>query len=194
LKNKLRFGIIGCSSIAQSSTLPAIVQSKFAELKMIGSRSKERGKKFAEEFDCKNFGSYDEVLENNEVDAVYISVPVGLHEEWTIKAAKSGKHILCEKSSSSSYESAKRMVACSKQNNVRIMEGFMFRFHPSHRKIHEMINSGYLGTIFWHIDCMSSAEIWNVSVSDIGSLNRLCKVSQTVPLKLLKLGILIIRW
>lgn len=54
--------------------MPAIVQSEFGELKMIGSRSKRRGKKFAEEFDCKNFGSYDEVLENNEIDAVYISV------------------------------------------------------------------------------------------------------------------------
>lgn len=148
MKNKIRFGIIGCSRIAQSSTIPAILQSEFAELEMIGSSSEEKAKKFAEEFNCKKFGSYYEVLENNEVDAVYISVPIGLHEEWTIKAAKSGKHILCEKSSSSSYESAKRMVACSKQNNVRIMEGFMFRFHPSHRKVHELINSGYLGTIF----------------------------------------------
>jgi predicted dehydrogenase len=148
IKNKLRFGIIGCSRIASSSTIPAIINSEFSELAMIGSRSEEKGKQFAEKFNCKKFGTYDEVLEDKSIDAVYISLPVGLHEEWTIKAAKSGKHILCEKSSSTSFESAKKMINSAKENEVRLMEGFMFRFHPSHKKIREILDSKKIGKVF----------------------------------------------
>jgi len=148
LKNKLNFGIIGCSRIAKNSVIPAIMKSDYAELKFIGSRSEEKAKKFSMKFTCTQFGSYDEVLENNEIDAVYISVPVGLHEKWTIKSTKSGKHVLCEKSLTTSYSSAKSMVKYSRQNKVRLMEGLMFRFHPSHKKVRELIKSGFLGKPF----------------------------------------------
>ncbi len=148
MSKKIRFGIIGCSRIAESSTIPAILNSNHAELIFIGSRTQEKAQNFATKFNCKNYGSYTDVLKDNNVDAVYISLPVGLHEEWTIKAAKAGKHILCEKSSTTSYASAKRMVDAAKQNNVRLMEGFMFRFHPSHSKVLELIHNGVLGKIF----------------------------------------------
>lgn len=147
-EKKLQIGIIGCSQIAITSTIPAILESKNAEIKMIGSRSKNKAKKVADKFQCKNFGTYDEVLENNEIDAVYVSIPVGLHKEWCVKAAKSGKHILCEKSSSSSYLDSLKMVEAAKKNEVRIMEGFMFRFHPSHKKVKDLINSGRIGKIY----------------------------------------------
>jgi predicted dehydrogenase len=151
MQNKLRFGIIGCSTIGERSTIPAIKNSKFAELKIIGSRSVEKAKLFANKFSCKKFGSYEDVLDDKEVDAVYISLPIGLHEEWSLKAAKAGKHILCEKSSSNSYRSAQNMVQSCKENNVRIMEGFMFRFHPQHKKVLELINNGKLGELFTFI-------------------------------------------
>ena len=133
MKRKTRFGIIGCSRISDLSTIPAILESQYAELEFIGSRTTAKAKKFAKKFDCKKYGTYEEALKDNQVDAVYISVPVGLHEKWSILAARAGKHILCEKSSTDSYESAKKMVSESKKNNVRIMEGFMFRF-PIHSK------------------------------------------------------------
>jgi len=145
---KLRFGIIGCSRIAESSTLPSILNSKLAVIQFIGSRSQNKSKKFAEKFRCSNYGSYDDVLENKDVDAVYISLPVGLHEKWTIKAAKYGKHILCEKSSTTSFKSAKKMVSTCKKNNVRLMEGFMFRFHPQLLKVKELIKQNYLGKLY----------------------------------------------
>ncbi len=145
---KLRFGIIGCSKIAESSVIPSIQNSKYADLEIIGSRSKKKSKDFANKFNCKNFGSYDDVLENDDVDVVYISVPVGLHEKWSIKAAKNGKHILCEKSSTTSFSSAQKMVFAAKKHNVRLMEALMFRFHPQHSKVKELIRQNYLGDLF----------------------------------------------
>ncbi len=144
----IKFGIIGCSEIANNSTIPAILESKNAQIEMIGSRSLNKAKKFAAKFHCTNFGTYEEVLENDEINAVYISVPVGLHKEWSVKAAKAGKHILCEKSSSSSYSDSVKMVQEAKKNNVRIMEGFMFRFHPSHKKVKKLISLGKIGEVY----------------------------------------------
>ncbi|NDB52261.1 MAG: gfo/Idh/MocA family oxidoreductase [Nitrosopumilaceae archaeon] len=145
---KLRFGVIGCSRIASSSTVPAILESQFASLEHVGSRDKNKAESFAKKFHCEKFGSYQDVLSDNSVDAVYISLPIGLHEEWVIKAAKAGKHILCEKSSTISYKSAQKMVQICQNHNVRLMEGFMFRFHPSHGKVKEIIKKGKLGKIF----------------------------------------------
>lgn len=148
MQKKIRFGIIGCSRIAENSTVPALMISQYAELVHVGSRVNEKAERFASKFNCKKYGTYQDVLSDKDVDAVYISTPVGLHEEWTINAAKAGKHIICEKSSTVSYSSAKIMVETAKQNNVRLMEGFMFRFHPSHKRVLETINNGTLGKIF----------------------------------------------
>ncbi len=137
-KEKIRFGIIGCSNIAEISTIPAIKESKFAKLEFIGSRDKKKAKIFAEKFNCKKFGTYEDVIKSKNVDAVYISTPVALHEIWAIKAAKNKKNILCEKSISDSFQSSKRMINAAKKNKVRLMEGLMFRFHPSHKKILEL--------------------------------------------------------
>ena len=145
--DSLRFGIIGCSRIAKQSVIPAILKSEFAELQMIGSRSVDRAKEFSSEFNCKNYGTYEDVISDESVDAVYISTPIGTHEEWAIKAANAGKHIHCEKSSTTSFESAKKMIENSKQNNVRIMEGFMFRFHPQHQKVKDLINNNKIGDL-----------------------------------------------
>jgi predicted dehydrogenase len=148
MQKKIRFGIVGCSRIAEGSTIPAILNSPYAELIRIGSRNGTKAEKFANRFHCKKYGTYQDVLSDEDVDAVYISTPVGTHEEWVTKAAKAGKHVLCEKSSTTSYSSAKTMVETAKQNKIRLMEGFMFRFHPSHKKVLDIINTGTLGKIF----------------------------------------------
>ena len=161
---KLRFGILGCSRIAENSVIPTIVNSNHTELKIIGSRSRQKAENFATKFSCSDFGSYEDVLNSDNIDAVYISVPTGLHEEWSIKAAKAGKHVLCEKSSTTSYSSANRMVNVCKENNVRIMEALMFRFHPQHQKVLELIQNNTLGDVFSFHGCyglpkMSYADI-----------------------------------
>ena len=147
MHSKIKFGIIGCSRIAKRSVIPAITTSEFAEIEMIGSRSIDKAKKFSNEFNCKKYGTFEDVISDDSVDAVYISTPIGIHEEWAIKAASAGKHILCEKSSTTSFESAKKMTEHSKQNNVRILEGFVFRFHPQHQKVKELIGNNKIGDL-----------------------------------------------
>ena len=96
--DSIKFGIIGCSRIAKRSVIPAILKSEFAELEIIGSRTQEKANEFSNEFNCKKFGTYDDVISDDSVDAVYISTPIGTHKEWVMKAASAGKHIYCEKS------------------------------------------------------------------------------------------------
>jgi dTDP-3,4-didehydro-2,6-dideoxy-alpha-D-glucose 3-reductase len=145
--NPLKFGIIGCSSIARKSVIPAILKSEFAELEIIGSRTIEKSKEFSTEFNCKKNGTYDDVISDDSINAVYISTPIGTHAELSMKAASAGKHVYCEKSATDSFTLAKEMVECSKNNNVRIMEGFMFRFHPQHKKVKELINNNKIGDL-----------------------------------------------
>jgi dTDP-3,4-didehydro-2,6-dideoxy-alpha-D-glucose 3-reductase len=145
--NPLKFGIIGCSRIAKKSVIPAILKSEFAELEIIGSRNVEKSKEFSNEFHCEKNGSYEDVIFDNSVNAVYISTPIGTHAELAIKAIEEGKHVYCEKSSTNSFNSAKKMIECSKKNNVRIMEGFMFRFHPQHKKVKDLINDKKIGDL-----------------------------------------------
>ena len=143
----LKFGIIGCSRIAKRSVIPAIIKSEFAELEIIGSRLTDKAKEFAKEFNCEKFGTYEDVISDDSVDAVYISTPIGTHAELSNKAAAAGKHVYVEKSSTYFLNYAKEMVETAKQNNVRLMEGFMFRFHPQHQKVKELINENKIGDI-----------------------------------------------
>jgi predicted dehydrogenase len=148
MTDKINIGIIGCSTIAKNSTIPAILKSNNAKVERIGSRSNNKALEFSKISDCEKCGTYEDVINDKDVDAVYISTPVGNHEEWVLKAAKAGKHILCEKSSTTSFDSAKKMVSVVKENNVRLMEGFMYRFHPSHQKVKECINDKTIGKVF----------------------------------------------
>ena len=120
----LKFGIIGCSRIAKRSVIPAIQKSEFAELEIIGSRSTDKAKEFAKEFNCEKFGSYEDVISDDSVDVVYISTPIHTHAEWSNKATAAGKHVYVEKSSTYDLKSAIEMVKSAKENNVRLMEGF----------------------------------------------------------------------
>ncbi|MBU2576887.1 MAG: Gfo/Idh/MocA family oxidoreductase [Nanoarchaeota archaeon] len=144
---KLKFGIIGCGRIAKKTMIPALNSSEIAELTMVGSRSLEKAKKYSKEVGCDSYGTYENVLNNKDVEAVYISLPIGLHEEWTIKAAKAGKHVLCEKTLTTSFESTKKMVEVCKENKVRLMEALMFKYHPQHKKVIELIEKDVLGEL-----------------------------------------------
>ena len=143
----LKFGIIGCSRIAKRSVIPAIIKSDFAELEIIGSRSSDKAKEFAKEFNCEKFGTYEDVISSDSVDVVYISTPIDTHAEWSNKATAAGKHVYVEKSSTDNLKTAEKMVESAKENNVRLMEGFMFRFHPQHQKVKELIKEGKIGEI-----------------------------------------------
>jgi predicted dehydrogenase len=147
MKKKIKFGILGCSSIAEKSMIPAIKNSNTAQLEMIGSQSNNKAAKFGKKFACELHGNYEEVLENDEIDAVYISLPPSLHEKWIIKAAKFGKHIICEKPTALSTKSAEKIINACNNNNIRIIENFAFRYHPQQEKVLELIKKKSIGKI-----------------------------------------------
>jgi len=159
----MRIGILGNGRITNKTMIPALEVSASVELGMIGSRAD-------------GFPSYEEVLANKNIDTIYIALPIGLHEEWAIKAAKAGKHIITEKSSTTSYESAKRMVAACEENNVRLMEAFMYRYHPQHERVAQMIEDGDVisfhglyGSPFSDIkDIRQSKELGGGALNDMG--------------------------
>ena len=135
----LKIGVLGCSRVAEKYFFPHLASSETAELSFIASRSLSKAEEWSKKYDCKNFGNYDDAI-NADLDLLYISLPISMHEEWSIKAAESGKHILCEKSSTDSFDSAKKILKSCKSNNVRILEAFAFRFHPQHKQIKKLIN------------------------------------------------------
>jgi len=147
MRKSLRFGIIGCSSIAERITIPSIVESKYSILENIGSRSTIKAKKFSERFNSESYGNYEDVLNDKNTDVVYISLPIGLQEKWIIEAANAQKHILCEKSISTSLKSIKKIISVCKKNDVSIMEGFSYRFHPQQKEVERILNQKKIGEI-----------------------------------------------
>lgn len=145
---RIRWGIIGAGNIARHAIAPAILESANGFLYAVASRGKERAEAIAQELGVSiACGSYEELLQLPEVDAVYIGLPNGLHEEWAIKAAQAGKHVLCEKSLAMTSSAAHRMRDEFQAHGVLLMEAFMYRHHPQWVRVHEILCSGEIGEI-----------------------------------------------
>ncbi len=144
---KVRIGILGCANIAEKYSIAAFKAIDNAELVCIASRSPEKANEFARRHGIEP-ESYDSLISRKDIDAVYIPLPVGLHEEWAIKAANAGKHVICEKSLSHSLESAKRIIEACRKNSVALFENFMCDFHPQHAKVISLLNEGAIGAAF----------------------------------------------
>ena len=145
---KVRWGIIGCANIAKHSVIPGIQQSETGEVVAIASRGLEKAKETAEQLNIPvAYGSYEELLADPEIEAVYIPLPNHLHKEWTIRAAEAGKHVLCEKPLALNAEEAEEMVNACEKAGVILAEAFMYRYHPRYTKIQEIIQSGEIGEI-----------------------------------------------
>ncbi len=141
----VQFGIIACSSVARRRFLPALKLTNCAQLARIGSRDAAKAESFAREFSCPKFGSYEAVLADPEINAVYISTPPTLHAEWVHKAVAAGKHILCEKPAFGSGEEARKAVAACRAAGVRLFEGYAFKFHPQHALVKSLVAAGRIG-------------------------------------------------
>jgi len=145
---KIRWGIIGSANIAKGSVIPGIQQSETGEVVAIASRGLEKAKETAEQLNIsKAYGSYEELLQDPEIEAVYIPLPNHLHKEWTIRAAEAGKHVLCEKPLALDADEAEEMVAACEKAGVVFAEAFMYRYHPRYKLINELIDSGEIGDI-----------------------------------------------
>ena len=145
---KLRWGVLSTSNIGRAAVNPAIQASSNGELLAVASRDAERARTFAEQWDIpSHYGSYEALLDDDSIDAVYIPLPNTLHREWTIRAADKGKHVLCEKPLALSAACCEEMQAAADANGVRLMEAFMYRFHPRIDRVVEMVRSGVVGDL-----------------------------------------------
>lgn len=145
-KKKAKWGILGTADIAKEAIIPGIRDSDSSELFAVASRSKKRGESFAEDFEIpKSFGSYKDLLEDPEINFVYTPLPNHLHRQWSIQAAKEGKHVLCEKPLGTKAEEVEEMFEAAKDNDVKLMEGFMYRFHPQTLRVKELVEEGEIG-------------------------------------------------
>jgi xylose dehydrogenase (NAD/NADP) len=146
--NKLRWGILGCAGIAKRAVIPGIQQSETGIVSAIASRDIAKAKETAESLGIPTaYGSYEEILADTHIDAVYIPLPNHLHKEWTIKAAEAGKHVLCEKPFAMDAAEAEEMVAACTAAGVQLAEAFMYRHHPRYDRMKEIIRSGEIGEI-----------------------------------------------
>lgn len=144
---KLRIGVMGCASIAFRSVIPAIKNIENYELIAIASRTQEKADKFASIFNCEAVCGYINLLDRSDIDAIYMPLPTGLHEEWVIKSLERKKHVLVEKSLAINYQSAQRMISLAKEKNLLIMENFMFLYHSQHQYVKNVLSSGEIGKI-----------------------------------------------
>jgi len=145
--SKLAWGIIGAGAIAKAFAR-GLAPSTTGELIAIGSRSQATADAFGDEFNVpRRYPSYEALLADPDVQAVYISTPHPMHAEWAIKAAEAGKHFLCEKPITLNYPEAMAVIEAARQNDVFLMEAFMYRCHPQTEKLVELIKSRVIGDV-----------------------------------------------
>jgi D-xylose 1-dehydrogenase (NADP+, D-xylono-1,5-lactone-forming) len=145
-ERKLRWGVVGTANIGRAAVIPALQRSNNGELLAVASREEERARVFAEKQNIpRAYGRYEALLAAEDIEAVYIPLPNSLHREWTIKAAAAGKHILCEKPLALNAAECADMDAAAQHHGVRLMEAFMYRFHPQTEKVLELVQAGAIG-------------------------------------------------
>jgi predicted dehydrogenase len=148
MSDRVGWGILGCGWIATEAIAPAIQWSNNGRLVAVASRSLRTAEAKARQTGAERFyGTYEELLADREIDAVYIGLPNGLHEEWAVRCAEAGKNVLCEKSLTLSVPSSCRMAAAFTSRALRLVEAFMFRHHPQWRIAADLIGEDKIGPV-----------------------------------------------
>ncbi len=143
-----RWGVISSANIGVKAVIPAIQASRNGRLVAIGSRDLARAERIAlRERGVRAYGSYAAVIDDPEVDAVYIPLPNAQHVEWTLRALRTGKHVLCEKPLGLTSAEARQMFDASEQSGALLMEAFMYRFHPQITWAREQVAAGRIGAV-----------------------------------------------
>lgn len=144
----INIGVLGCANIARRSVIPSIIEHKeLYRLIGIASRDSAKAENFACEFGCMAFGSYQSLLENPDLDAVYIPLPNSLHAEWIEKALDMGMHVFVEKSLACTFDEVIGVTHKAKQKMLALVENFQFRFHGQLSEILKIIKSGKIGEL-----------------------------------------------
>lgn len=147
--NKIRIGVLSTAKIGVQKVIPAIQQAEHCTVVGIASRNLERAQSAADKLSIsKAYGSYEDLLEDSEIDSVYIPLPNHLHVPWSIKSLEAGKHVLCEKPIGMDAEEVRTLLAVSKEYpDQKISEAFMYRQHPRWKRTVELVRSGAIGEL-----------------------------------------------
>jgi predicted dehydrogenase len=179
-KEKVRWGILGVANIATKRVIPGMQQCASAEIVAIASRSLEKAQAAAEKLSIPvAYGSYEELLADPAIDAIYNPLPNHLHVPWSVKAAEAGKHVLCEKPIALTASETDLLIAARDKTGVKIGEAFMVRTHPQWLRARELVQSGELGELrsivsvfsYFNVDpknVRNQADIGGGGMMDIG--------------------------
>ncbi len=145
---KIKWGVLGTADIARGQTIPAMQLADNCDLYAIAGRSLEKARQFQQAFGFeKAYGSYDELLNDPRVEAVYIPLPNSLHCEWTIRALNAKKHVLCEKPLAATKAQAESMFCAAEENGVHLMEAFAYLHSPFIAAVKAELDAGAIGEI-----------------------------------------------
>jgi len=148
MTKKIRWGILGVAKIATTKVIPAMQRAENVEIAAIASRDLNKARTAAEKLAIPQaYGSYEELLADRSIDAIYNPLPNHLHVPWSIRAAEAGKHVLCEKPIGLSVAETRDLIAARDQANVKIGEAFMVRTHPQWLRSAEIVRSGRIGEL-----------------------------------------------
>ena len=149
MQKKVTWGVLGAAKIALKQVIPAMQGSEYAQIVAIASRDLRKAEAAAKELGiAAAYGSYEELLADATINAIYNPLPNHLHVPWSIKALEAGKHVLCEKPIALSAAEAEQLLAASQQYpHLKIMEAFMYRLHPQWRRAKELVADGKIGTL-----------------------------------------------
>ncbi|HEY6267481.1 MAG TPA: Gfo/Idh/MocA family oxidoreductase [Candidatus Acidoferrum sp.] len=147
-QDKVKWGVLGAASIATRKVIPGMQKGEWSEIAAIASRDLRKAEEAAGTLGiAKAYGSYEELLADGEIEAIYNPLPNHLHVPWSIKAAEAGKHVLCEKPVSLSAAEAKTLLAARERCGVKIGEAFMVKTHPQWLRTRELIRKGVIGEL-----------------------------------------------
>lgn len=144
----VRIGLLSASRIAEKAVIQPVGDVAGVELVAVAARDAERARQTAERVGAPMaFGSYEDLLASDDVDAVYIATPASLHRPWAVAAIEAGKHVLCEKPFAANADDARLIADAARDGDVVVMEAFHWRYHPYVTQIREVLDSGVLGEI-----------------------------------------------
>ncbi len=148
MSNQLRIGILGAARISASALLAPASTSNDVEVTTIAARDPQRAKEYAAEHSIPGVAaSYEELLADPEIDAIYNPLPNGLHGRWTLAALAAGKHVLCEKPFTANADEARMVADAAEKSGLTVMEAFHYRYHPLAQRMQEIVESGELGKL-----------------------------------------------
>jgi len=148
MADRLRWGVLGAAYIASAKVIPAIQGSSNGVVVALASRDPDKGRATARDFEISRVHtSYEALIDDPKIDAIYNPLPNSLHAEWTIRAAEAGKAVLCEKPLALNAADAERVVAACARHGVPLMEAFMYRFHPQNVRVQELLVEGVIGVV-----------------------------------------------